>query len=218
MRLRVLLAATGIAMLSGSGVPQAGAQSVGEDSVVGSAEGCEVPFPCDFRSFDVTVDVRSGPDGENATGSLNLGHGSGFGTYSVDAQASCLAVSGNVAVVGFAGTYRQLTPAFEVPVVGFLRVSDGGDGVGQDSFEWSLEPSVAPGPTVCPASPPGGLPSLDGSGLNDQGDLVVHDAPALPTSKDQCKNGGWKTFGVFKNQGDCVSLVATGGRNLPSGP
>jgi hypothetical protein len=115
-------------MLSGSGVPQAGAQSVGEDSVVGSAEGCEEPFPCDFRSFDVTVDVRSGPDGENATGSLNLGHGSGFGTYSVDAQASCLAVSGNVAVVGFAGTYRQLTPAFEVPVVGFLWVSDGATG------------------------------------------------------------------------------------------
>jgi hypothetical protein len=28
--------------------------------------------------------------------------------------------------------------------------------------------------------------------------------------KDQCRNGGWKTFGVFKNQGDCVSFVATG--------
>jgi hypothetical protein len=47
------------------------------------------------------------------------------------------------------------------------------------------------------------------------GDLVVHDAPALPTSKDQC-NGGWKTFGVFKNQGDCVSFVASGGKNPPA--
>ena len=35
----------------------------------------------------------------------------------------------------------------------------------------------------------------------------------LPTSVDQCKNGGWKTFGVFKNQGDCVSFVASKGRN-----
>jgi hypothetical protein len=35
-----------------------------------------------------------------------------------------------------------------------------------------------------------------------------------PTSKDQCKNGGWKDFGTtFKNQGDCVSFVATGGKN-----
>jgi hypothetical protein len=40
----------------------------------------------------------------------------------------------------------------------------------------------------------------------------------LPTSTDQCKNGGWKTFGVFKNQGDCVSFVATKGKNPPSGP
>jgi hypothetical protein len=30
-------------------------------------------------------------------------------------------------------------------------------------------------------------------------------------------NGGWQTFGRFKNQGDCVSLVATGGKNPPSG-
>jgi hypothetical protein len=40
-----------------------------------------------------------------------------------------------------------------------------------------------------------------------------------PTSMDQCKNGGWKTFTSpsFKNQGDCVSYVATGGKNQPSG-
>jgi hypothetical protein len=35
----------------------------------------------------------------------------------------------------------------------------------------------------------------------------------LPTTKEECKNGGWRDFGVFKNQGDCVSFVATGGRN-----
>lgn len=39
----------------------------------------------------------------------------------------------------------------------------------------------------------------------------------LPTSKDQCKKGGWAGFGVFKNQGDCVSYVATGGTNPPDG-
>lgn len=33
--------------------------------------------------------------------------------------------------------------------------------------------------------------------------------PAVPQSKDECKNGGWKTFSdpAFKNQGDCVSWV-----------
>jgi hypothetical protein len=36
------------------------------------------------------------------------------------------------------------------------------------------------------------------------------------TSKEQCRDGGWQSFG-FKNQGDCVSFVATGGKNPPSG-
>jgi hypothetical protein len=39
----------------------------------------------------------------------------------------------------------------------------------------------------------------------------------LPTSAEQCKKGGWQQYGVFKNQGDCVSFVATHGRNGPSG-
>jgi hypothetical protein len=38
-----------------------------------------------------------------------------------------------------------------------------------------------------------------------------------PTSADQCKKDGWKSYGSFKNQGDCVSFVATGGKNLPAG-
>jgi hypothetical protein len=41
--------------------------------------------------------------------------------------------------------------------------------------------------------------------------------PCLPTSKEECKDGGWRVFGVFKNQGDCVSFVATRGRNPPAG-
>jgi hypothetical protein len=43
-------------------------------------------------------------------------------------------------------------------------------------------------------------------------------APTTPTSKDQCKDG-WKSFTnpAFKNQGDCVSFVATGGKNPPNG-
>jgi parallel beta-helix repeat protein len=42
-------------------------------------------------------------------------------------------------------------------------------------------------------------------------------ALALPTSTEQCKKGGWQTYGVFKNQGDCVSYVATKGKNGPNG-
>jgi hypothetical protein len=37
-------------------------------------------------------------------------------------------------------------------------------------------------------------------------DALVAKIATLPTSIDECKNGGWKTFGAFKNQGDCVSF------------
>jgi hypothetical protein len=222
MRMRVSLAVAGVVILFGMAVPQAVAQSVGEDSVVGSAEDCDGVVggevggtPCGLGTPLVHVDVRGGPGGEDATGSVSFGTRFGFGQYGVATEPSCLAVSGNVAVIGFAGTRRS--PSFgDLPVVGFLQISDGGAGVGQDSFRWTLEPSTAPGPTVCPATPPGGLPTLGGSGVNDRGDLVVHDAARLPASTAECKNGGWRTYGVFKNQGDCVSFAATKGNNLPA--
>ena len=47
--------------------------------------------------------------------------------------------------------------------------------------------------------------------------VTVTSPPPLPIHKAQCKHGGWRTFGVFKNQGDCVSYVATDGKNEPSG-
>ena len=34
--------------------------------------------------------------------------------------------------------------------------------------------------------------------------------PIIPTSKDQCKDGGWQQYPQFRNQGDCVSFVETG--------
>jgi hypothetical protein len=49
-------------------------------------------------------------------------------------------------------------------------------------------------------------------------DAFVAKIATLPTSIDECKNGGWKNFGVFKNQGDCVSFVVSKGKNPPSGP
>ena len=36
----------------------------------------------------------------------------------------------------------------------------------------------------------------------------------LPTSTNQCQKGGYASFG-FKNQGDCLSFVATHGKNEP---
>ncbi|MCU1485324.1 MAG: hypothetical protein JWN67_2070, partial [Actinomycetia bacterium] len=36
---------------------------------------------------------------------------------------------------------------------------------------------------------------------------VVAVAVERPTSKDDCKQGGWQRYGIFPNQGQCVSWV-----------
>jgi len=52
-----------------------------------------------------------------------------------------------------------------------------------------------------------GSVTIDNVSVN--GDVVGDSAK--PTSKDQCKNGGWMTFQdpAFKNQGQCVSYVVS---------
>ena len=46
---------------------------------------------------------------------------------------------------------------------------------------------------------------------------LTNPVPLAPTSKAQCLKNGWKNFAQFKNQGDCVSFVASGGKNQPAG-
>jgi hypothetical protein len=63
---------------------------------------------------------------------------------------------------------------------------------------------------------------IDVEGIADITNIIVNGVTQVPTpqaTKDQCKNGGWKNFTspVFKNQGDCVSYFATGGRNPGNG-
>ncbi len=46
-------------------------------------------------------------------------------------------------------------------------------------------------------------------------DISATLTPALPTTKDDCKNNGWQTYtradgSTFKNQGDCIQYVNTG--------
>jgi hypothetical protein len=44
------------------------------------------------------------------------------------------------------------------------------------------------------------------------GYVVEYDRPMA----DDCKKDGWQAYGIFKNQGDCVSWVVTLGRNEPA--
>jgi hypothetical protein len=120
-------------------------------------------------------------------------------------------------------------------------INTGAAGCGQNSpCTWStivaafpnatIEEGTNCGPGGVKAPCPGSLGVNQGSGnsgivsnadalyVSVSGQQTTFDlelTPAPPSSADQCKQGGWQTFGSFKNQGDCVSFVATGGKNEP---
>jgi hypothetical protein len=92
------------------------------------------------------------------------------------------------------------------------------------TFTWATLQTLLPNATIL-----GGFGVNQGSGATNlasavdvlslstvsNGTVTYDFEPTLtPANKDQCKNNGWKTFNTpaFKNQGDCVSYIATGGR------
>ena len=171
------------------------AQVAGQDSVTGFGSDQEE------NGTDYQYNVFSGSSGENPGGTVVAFQ------FSPDIQfdftVTCLAVTGSRAVIGL----REQAGGFVL--YSWQVVVDGG-GPNPDSYR----PGFASEPIDCAQFQPPPFPLIQFTNST----VVVHDAPALPTSKDQCKNGGWRTFGVFKNQGDCVSFVATGRKNQPSGP
>jgi len=49
-----------------------------------------------------------------------------------------------------------------------------------------------------------------------QFDLQLRYVGGVVVDVNTCKKGGWRAFGVFKNQGDCVSFFASGGKKQPA--
>ena len=52
-------------------------------------------------------------------------------------------------------------------------------------------------------------PATVATGASPEG-IAVSPAAQVPASKDQCKNGGWRNFPQFKNQGQCIAFVNRG--------
>jgi hypothetical protein len=225
---RKLLGALSLTMLALAGTTgTAAAEPSGSDSVSGDASDClffspDDPTFCGY-SFGLDLAVESGPKGQNPSGDVDWGVG-GFtpgGSGLSDATATCLFVNGRVAIIGVSGHFEQFGISNAVyPIAGLVRVVDaGGPDSGADTVEFALQTGARygpplPGPKSC-STFPGGFPPggyFHPNATNETGDLVVSDTPA---SKEECKGGGWKTFGVFKNQGDCVSFMVPGGKNPP---
>ena len=186
--MRRLLAALAIAGIGFTAVPAvANTQAPTQDSVTGSFPGNR------FILFSFDFDATSGPSGEDPGGSVYWGN-DGATTSNWRGDVSCLAVSGNTAIIGFGGGYfAYYDPGQPFPelseaywVAGLARVTDVGPGPG-DTIEWmeleTGEPAAMlppagdplPGPTDCSAFPPGGR-RHELAGSYPSGNLVVTDA------------------------------------------
>ena len=185
-----MVASLALALAVVSASPGA-AQVPTQDSVTGSAA---TGFGRGLTAF--TFGVGSGPSGESPTGTVRLD--TLFGVIG-PLDVSCLSVSGKRARM-----FAEAPPNSSGVAGLVISVEDNGPGL--DSINWQL---AATRPGDCP------VPS-EVLGSTVSGDITVTDAQPLPTSKHQCKNDGWSTYGVFKNQGDCVSFVATKGKNPPA--
>jgi hypothetical protein len=182
--MRAIVAASIGVALAAVVASTASAQVPAQDSVTGSFKTGN-----DRAQFLFTFDVRSGPSGENPTGTVGLySIGAGdLGAFAV----SCLGVSGNRATV-----VAPLLAPPPAPSAIVIHVEDNGSS--GDRVAWSF---VSPLPTTCPP------PITVRENVEPSRDVTVVDARPFPATRDQCKNGGWRNYGVFKNQGDCVSFL-----------
>jgi hypothetical protein len=149
----------------------------------------------------INVSAQSGTSGENPSGQV-LWHAGGGLAPTLSGPVTCLNVTGNTAVINFQATifFRGIpSPAG----IGTLELVANG-GPGRDTFGFSVEGRA---PTDC--SP---LTDPVSAGTIVAGSVVIFDAPDLPTTKPQCKNGGWRSYPQFKNQGQCVAFVVTQAR------
>jgi len=205
----------------------AAAQVPTEDSVTGTAnvtaEQCfegpppfpgEPPFVQCFSPNRYIFDVHSGPSGENPRGTVIFATGERQGLALDNGSATCLAVSGTRASVGV--NFPGLSPAFPAgqPHAAIIFVEDNG-GEGQDRLAVQNLPLGASAPSICPDRPPTGvmLAPTYPRRFTDQSVTVTDARSPLPSSKDECKTGGYARFG-FKSQEQCIRFV----RLIPGPP
>jgi hypothetical protein len=166
------------------------------DSVTGEARDCEpaeAPGEC-VREHGLTIDAQRGARRQPPTGSLEFFTASSIsaaGFSILRADATCLSVKRQVAIVGFTG--QNSVPFYGImqPLIGFVRIVDGGAaGTGADSFEvvvvgfGNLGEPLLPGPTDCST-----FPAAPERFVNDSGDLAVTDARRRH-KKDKCNRPG----------------------------
>ena len=161
------------------------AAQVPGDSVTGS--GTARFFTPDLAGLTVpfSIDVRSGPTGENPVGSMQL--------FIAFDDPTCLAIRSGGGQVADEAAINMRNTLFGGRVV--VRITGGTSGPRVIAL------ASTSSPTDCAFYPPVSAAEVI------EGDIAIVDAPARPTSKAQCKNGGWQAFAIFRNQGECIASL-----------
>ena len=173
------------------------------------AYGCGQATPCTWNTIvaaNPAVTIEEGPNcGPGGVtpcpGSLGVNQGSFNSGIISNADALYVSVNGDKTTYDF-----ELTPP---------PPPDGdNDGVPDSSDNWCprrTRREYAAGDAATPTT------TATVSGLSD-GWTHRTTSGCRPPTTEQCKNGGWQAYGTtFKNQGDCVSYVASKGKNTPNG-
>jgi hypothetical protein len=165
----------------------AAAQAPVGDSVVGSGTARFITPDLAGLTVPFSIDVRGGPSGENPVGSMQL--------FIAFTDPTCFVIrsgGGQVADEATINFRNSLTGSRVV-----ARIGGGTSGPRQIGLYQASSPSD------CEFREPGSIAEVI------EGDIRIFDAPALPTTKEQCKNGGWRSYPGFKNQGDCIRSVSS---------
>jgi len=182
-----LLAAAALLALAVS-APAASAQAPAGDAVTGSGTARFISGGLQGFTTSFQVDLRAGPSGENPTGSLTL-----LLTFT---DPTCFVIRTTPPEEPPTATVNLLNAVTGLRVVVQFGAAPGGQFIALRG---------AAGPDDCALGPFGDVAQVI------DGQFRIVDAPPLPSSVGQCKNGGWRQYGdTFKNQGQCVAFVARG--------
>jgi hypothetical protein len=203
------------------------------DPGTGAQIGPAVPITADDQPISIT-DLALQP-GTNTLYGTRL-HEDDFtnSIYTINPTTGVATLIGNTGVIGATlafgpdGTLYQTSAVFDDDgfVAGYLNTLDPDTGAvltTSDPFTQrhvgGLEVRPTDGVIFASGGDEGSIWTLSPTGtqtfvgltsVGGVGDLAF---TPLPTSKDQCKNGGWHRFSFpysFKNQGDCIQFVNTG--------
>jgi 6-phosphogluconolactonase len=163
-----------------------GGGSIAQYSV--GADGALSPkTPAGFQAGSVPVGVAVSPDGRSVYVADRLNND--VLQYSVGADGALSPLSPAAVVAGSNPSAVAVSPDGKSVYVS----NSGGNTVSQYSVGADGALTAKNPTTVAAGSFPIGI--------------AVSPLPRVPTSKEQCKHGGWRNYPQFKNQGQCVAFV-----------